>query len=329
MPARAVVAFAGLLLVVGCSSDGGKDAKGTAPGAAVSGGGSGSGGDQGSAKGGSGGGPLTAPADANDEQKKQYVETNALADCMKKAGFNYVPYVQVTPIQDRDDNDRDYTAARKIREKYGFGAFSSDVYPDDPNAPGVQSPAISHDPNDATFRALPQDRKDAWNTALYGSADGAKMKQSVVDGKGCYGEARTKAYGDKAKIEADSKTKDEQGRINRQNLNGDAELVRFAQAYATCMRGKGYPLRTTAVIEIRTAARFEWFEKAGTMRPRPAPGDPKPTSPAGLPHMDPAAARGMLAQEIQAALADLDCGKDFRAAYYPKADKAPGAEGAG
>lgn len=322
-----LAAAAALLVLAGCSS--GSDDKTSAdPAASV---GSTSGGSGPAAEGKPGAdGKLEIPAGSDDDTKKQYMVTNAVAECMKKAGFAYVPYVHVANAANRDDNDRDYASARKIREKYGFGAFAPDVYPGDPQVPGSKV-AASEDPNTATFQALPQDRKDAWNAAMMGSTDAAKMKQAMADGGGCLGAAQTKVYGDKTKSKADAEAAAEAARRNRLNLNGDPELTRLAQGFASCLRGKGYPVETTAVTEIRNAERFVWMGKAAQLtqnRPQPADID-QPARPQSGPTLDAATARTMLTQEIQASLADLDCGKDFRAAYYPKFDKAPGAEGAG
>ncbi|WP_345681171.1 hypothetical protein [Yinghuangia aomiensis] len=321
-------ALAALLVLAGCSS-GSDDKKSADPAASV---GSASGGGSGPAAAEQAGadGRLAIPAGADDETKKQYMVTNAVAECMKKAGFAYVPFVLTPTSANRDDNDRDYASARKIREKYGFGAFAPDVYPNDPQAPGSKT-AVAEDPNTAAFQALPQDRKDAWNAAMMGSTDPAKMKQAMADGGGCLGAAQTKVYGDKGKSKADAEAASEAARRNRLNLNGDPELSRLAQGFASCLRGKGYPVETTAVTEIRNAERFVWMGKAAQLnqnRPQPADVD-QPARPQSGPTLDPATARTMLTQEIQAALADLDCGRDFRAAYYPKLDKAPGAEGAG
>lgn len=321
-------ALAALLVLTGCSS--GSDDKKTADPAASGGSASGGGSGPAAAEQAGADGKLAIPAGADDETKKQYMVTNAVAECMKKAGFAYVPYVLASNPANRDDNDRDYDSARKIREKYGFGAFAPDVYPNDPQVPGAKT-AVAEDPNTATFQALPQDRKDAWNAAMMGSTDPAKMKQSMADGGGCLGAAQTKVYGDKGKSKADAEAAAEAARRNRLNLNGDPELSRLAQGFASCLRGKGYPVETTAVTEIRNAERFVWMGKAAQLnqnRPQPADVD-QPARPRSGATLDPATARTMLTQEIQAALADLDCGRDFRAAYYPKFDKAPGAEGAG
>lgn len=321
-------ALAALLVLAGCSS-GSDDKKSTDPAASVGSASGGGSGPAGAEKPGADG-SLAIPADADDATKKQYMVTNAVAECMKKAGFTYVPFVLTPTPANRDDNDRDYASARKIREKYGFGAFAPDVYPNDPQVPGSKT-AVAEDPNTATFQALPQDRKDAWNAAMMGSTDPAKMKQAMADGGGCLGTAQTKVYGDKGKSKADAEAASEAARRNRLNLNGDPELARLAQGFASCLRGKGYPVETTAVTEIRNAERFVWMGKAAQLnqnRPQPADVD-QPARPQSGPTLDPATARTMLTQEIQAALADLDCGRDFRAAYYPKFDKAPGAEGAG
>ncbi|WTW96749.1 hypothetical protein OG216_26820 [Streptomycetaceae bacterium NBC_01309] len=322
----ALAVLAGAVLATGCgtSSGGGADSgarQGGAPGGVP--------GEDGGAVPGQphqgADGLLVVPAGVGEAEKQEYAYANSVAACMKKAGFTFAPYVSTPAPQDRDDFERDYEASRKSREKYGFGAFAGHVFPDDPNLPGKTS-AGTPDPNAATFDALPTDRQATWNTALFGVAD----RQLVQKGDGlggCMGEAQRTVYGTQAEADRKADVAAEQARINRQNLNGDAELVRLAQAYATCLRGKGYPVATTSVTQVRTALRFEWFAKAGQMTPHPPEG--VKVEKRAMPRMDPALARTMLAQEVTAALADIDCGKDFRAAYFPKLDKAPGAEGVG
>lgn len=318
---------AAVLLTAGCSSDSGKASDsansqgGSQQNAATSGGTAGgtTGGTTGKPQGGDA--PLTPPPGASEAEKQEYELANAMAECMKKAGFTYVAYVAPPAApQFQDAFERNYEAARTFREKYGFGAFAPAAYPDDPN---VNMPTTSGDPNAAAFNALPADRKPAYNIALFGNADRSKMPGGKLGG--CSGEAQAKVYGTQDQIKAKSEAASEQARIAKQNLNGDAQLVQLAQAYGTCLRGKGYPVGTTSVTEIRTALRFEWFGKAAQLTPAPPEGRPDATEQ----KMDPAVARPQLTQEIKAALADIDCGKDFRAAYFPKLDKAPGAEGVG
>ncbi|MCF2529513.1 hypothetical protein [Yinghuangia soli] len=326
--ARMSLALAGLVLVAGCGADSGGGSEGAAgngAGAAAAQGSSGSGGGSGTGTPPKPGtdGLLTAPAGASESQQLEFAYANALAECMRKAGFTYTPYVSAPGPQDQDA-ERNPEAARKYREKYGFGAFAAAVYPGDPQVGGAST--ADQDPNSAAFAALPKDRQSAWNVALFGNAERSKMPGGKLGG--CSGEAQVKVYGDEAERKARGDAAAEQSRISRQNLNGDAQLVGLAQQYATCLRGKGYPVDTTAVTEIRNALRFVWFAKAGELTPEPAPDKPG-MKPQDAPVMDPAVARTHLPQEIRAALADLDCGKDFRAAYFPKADKLPGAEGLG
>ncbi|MEU8138478.1 hypothetical protein [Streptodolium elevatio] len=318
----ALAVLAGAVLATGCASDSGKSSDSGAP----------QGGSQDSASSGGaaadppgkpqdGDAPLAAPPGASESEKQEYALANAVAECMRKAGFTYVAYIAPAgPPQFQDGFERNYDAARAFREKYGFGAFSPAAFPGDPN---VSVSATSEDPNTAAFEALPADRKPAYNIALFGNAERSKMPGGQLGG--CSGEARKKVYGTQDEIKAKADAASEQARIARQNLNGDAELVRLAQAYATCLRGKGYPVATTSVTEIRNALRFEWFGKAAGLTPQPPEGRPESSEA----RLDPAVARPQLTKEIQAALADIDCGKDFRAAYFPKLDKSPGAEGLG
>jgi hypothetical protein len=81
---------------------------------------------------------LTVPDGADAETKKTYIQQNTLAACMKKQGFTYTPHVATAVGGDAvyvGLDAEDYAAAKKSREKYGFGNYAAAVYPDDPNAP--------------------------------------------------------------------------------------------------------------------------------------------------------------------------------------------------
>ncbi|WTW96750.1 hypothetical protein OG216_26825 [Streptomycetaceae bacterium NBC_01309] len=316
-------AVAAALLVGGCASDSGKSSDSATPQGGSQQSPAAAGGTEAGKPGKPQGGdaPLAPPPGASESEKQQYELANVMAECMKKAGFTYVAHIAPPgPPQFQDGFERNYDAARAFREKYGFGAFAPAAYPGDPS---VNVPTESGDPNTAAFDALPADRKPAYNMALFGNAERSKMPGGQLGG--CSGEAQKKVYGTQEEIKAKDDAASEQARIARQNLNGDAELVRLAQSYATCLRGKGYPVATTSVTEVRNALRFEWFGKAARMTPQPPEGRVESSEV----KLDPAVARTQLTQEIKAAIADIDCGKDFRAAYFPKLDKSPGAEGLG
>ena len=115
------VAAAGVLALSGCSQDDGDSAASAAS-------------DDGEPSGtASTNGELAIPFNADEETKKLYVQENALAACMRAKGFTYTPHVRM------DDNalvpvdGEDYDAAKKFREKYGFGLYAGAVYRDDPS----------------------------------------------------------------------------------------------------------------------------------------------------------------------------------------------------
>ena len=79
---------------------------------------------------------LNIPEGVNAEPRRKYVRENAIAACMKKEGFTYTPHVTEAPPADVNPGDgEDYAAAKKYRQKYGFGNYAPAVYPDDPKAP--------------------------------------------------------------------------------------------------------------------------------------------------------------------------------------------------
>lgn len=84
-----------------------------------------------------GSGQLAVPDGTSDEVKKTYIMENALAACMKKQGFTYTPHVVVPSTDDplAGMDGEDYAVSKKFRQKYGFGTYAADAYPNDPKAP--------------------------------------------------------------------------------------------------------------------------------------------------------------------------------------------------
>jgi hypothetical protein len=255
-----------------------------------------------------------APADADPETKKLYLVENAVAACMKKRGFEYRPYV-VAPAAEAGGNafdGKDYELAKKLRQKYGFGLYSAAVYPNDAERVEGTGGAPS-DPNAAYVNALRPSQRSAYHKALLGSEN--PLGQTQGSGlAGCTGKAYKEVYGSDADRKRQWEAQEERNRRSGQALNGDEQLIRLAQEYATCLRGEGLAVGNTQPTEIVDTVKF------GISAAMPAEG---------VAQMDRKTAERALSREIEAALADLECGKAFRAAYFPKLKANPYSGGQG
>ncbi|MFI1487262.1 hypothetical protein [Streptomyces sp. NPDC020747] len=250
---------------------------------------------------------LTVPDGADAETKKTYIQENTIAACMKKQGFIYTPHVAAAGGDAAyvGLDAEDYAAAKKSREKYGFGNYAAAVYPDDPNAPfsnpggkaGAKRTDAVADDDEKGFTPAQQ---KAYQEALAGppaksKADekigGCELKASIaVNGHALSAAEQKKA--DNAKAEAN--------RANGLELNGDTQLVQLAQGYATCLKAQGIPVSTTQPTGMSNMVRLEQ------------------NVPENHFSMSKAEALPLLTKEIDLSLKDLECGKKFRAAYFPK-----------
>lgn len=255
---------------------------------------------------------LTIPDGTDDETKKRYIYENALAACMKKQGFTYTPHAVETTqsgMSMADGDGKDYALAKKYRQKYGFGYYSRAVYPDDATVAGrkLQAAGASAADNDET--GLTAAQKKAYATALSGPA--AAKVNGVEKLGGCELNAQTAAYGPALSAAEQKKQDDAKAEKNRQAgqaLNGDAELVQLAQSYAGCLRDQGITVSTTQPTGLPDMVKFQVGDQIGEH---------------GISGLTKEAALPKLAKEIDLALKDLECGKSFRAAYFPKFDANP------
>ncbi|MGJ6966742.1 hypothetical protein ACSDR0_32995 [Streptosporangium sp. G11] len=204
---------------------------------------------------------------------------NVIATCMKQKGFRYVP--SVGRPRRSDVSTGDYAAMKEARGKHGFGVFSAYVYPDQ-----VEKP--EPDPNRATIDSLPAGRRQAYTktmnecrvTALQ-RVDGLKVT-SVAD------------YQEQMSEEIE--------RVDKE-LDGDSRLVELAAPFVECLRSKGERVTSATPLALSARGFGVWTEQAERLAEKGA--------------VTAEAARPYLAKEIRSALADLDCGKDFYAAYIP------------
>lgn len=249
---------------------------------------------------------LTVPDGANDETKKLYITENTIAACMKKQGFTYTPQVGTGSV---DDNlagldAEDYALAKKSRQKYGFGNYASIVYPNDPKAPftnaGGRRGGKVLDPVDDDEKGFTDAQKKAYAQALSGPPAKTKAEEKLG---GCELKGSVAANGPALSAAEEKKAWDAKTEANRANgleLNGDTQLVQLAQQYATCLKGQGIAVSTTQPTGMADMVRL---------------AQEVPENHFGMTKEE---ALPLLTKEIDISLKDLECGKKFRAAYFPK-----------
>ncbi|MEU7836809.1 hypothetical protein [Nonomuraea sp. NPDC049129] len=108
----------------------------------------------------------------------------------------------------------------------------------------------------------------------------------------------------------------------KRELDGDPRLVELASAMADCMAAKGYQTAAKNPINMETWGQLTFMKELHEPARKEGGRDIPPYTSTGpwyqpthLPDADP---RRYLAKEVKMALDDLECGKDFYAAYLPK-----------
>ncbi|MFF6982636.1 hypothetical protein ACFZAV_34335 [Streptomyces sp. NPDC008343] len=274
---------------------------------------------------------LDIPADAGADLKKQYLVQNAIAACMKKQGFTYIPIAPMDmDLEDSwADSGADYKLTKKHRQRYGFDIYAGIVYPNDPQAMGSKASQENETdtpnaPNERYVATLTPEQKAAYDTAM-GVTDPEAKASGKAQPAGCSKSAAEKVYGSAAAQKRSSDQEAAQQQANTQALNGDPKLVALAQSYASCLKKQGISVTTTQPTEIGHMVRSQALESAP---PALRAGD---VNPDGTPveAMSKDEALPLLTRDIDLALQDLECGREFRSAYFPKFFKAPAPVGGG
>lgn len=261
-------------------------------------------------------GQLDIPADANADLKKQYLLENAIAACMKKQGFTYTPVAPEDPAASWATDGADYELTKKHRQKYGFGVYAGIVYPDDAGASGSAAARQNSDqtPNADYMDTLTPEQKDAYNEALGAFPD---PKAGEKNWTGCQGEADKKVYGSASAQERGTEATN-RNQANAQALNGDPKLVALAQSYASCLRKEGISVTTTQPTGIGEMVKLQALSSTPAGAIPSVDKDGNTQEP-----MSKEEALPLLTKDIELAMRDLECGKEFRAVYFPKFLKAP------
>ncbi|MGW2161801.1 hypothetical protein [Nonomuraea sp. NPDC001699] len=220
-----------------------------------------------------------APGGGGAGADKVRERETVLATCMKQKGFAYTPSVSRPKAPDAEPAD--YDAIKAERSRNGFGVFSAIVYP---KPRETRAP----DPNQATIDGLSGARRDAYLKTMnecrvdaLRQVNGLKVT-SLAD------------YQDQMSTEIENIDK---------MLDGDQKLVELAGPFAECLKSKGERVASARPLALSARGMMLWAEQADRL------------GKAGK--VTAAVARPYLAKEIRSALVDLECGKDFYAAFVP------------
>ncbi|GAA4929734.1 hypothetical protein HD597_004285 [Nonomuraea thailandensis] len=259
--------------------------------------------------------PPTEPAATAQEKRHRFESVKA--DCMKQKGFRYIAHVpreELVTDEERRRRAGDYEALKAQRAKYGFGVFAVYVHPKGPDSPDSMPDLSGADPNgDVWTKLSPAQRKSYWKAV-----------------NACVAVAAKQVLGKDVKSDTDlfDQLAAASDRAVRREIDGDAELVELASSMATCLTGKGYEVSATMPSELSQRGRIAFLDQEDEIgrRQREDVADVPPPVKKGEVErtfgatLTPAEARPHLAREIQAALDDLECGRDFYRVYTPKSE---------
>jgi hypothetical protein len=232
---------------------------------------------------------------------------NLMADCMKAAGFQYVPHPQhytqpAGNVAGKDPATVPYDVLKAYRQKYGYGYnYASDVYPNDPNV--VQAYRPDQNPNNAIRDALDPARQQAYDQAYDGGSRkplfSSDKKQDVKIG-GCMAKINGQIGNNPVHVTTNP-TAQAAAAQAEQEFTTNPAVLNAAQAYGSCLQQHGYTVPSTkpGVIEhtVEQLVQQEHSEH------------PVADKKQGL------------AKEIQTSLDDLECGKAYEAAAKPFVEK--------
>ncbi|MGW4489134.1 hypothetical protein ACWEOE_35520 [Amycolatopsis sp. NPDC004368] len=223
---------------------------------------------------------------------------NLMADCMRRAGFKYVPHpmhyaVSSSNLGGMDPALTSYDALKAYRQKYGYGTtYARDVFPDNP---AVALPANPPNPNNAIYAALPAAQQQAYDKA-YGAPRMLTFEQAKQPVGGCIAEVN-KHMGNTGTVSGSDASQQAAAREAQQRLTSDPQVLAAAQSYGTCLRQKGYQVPSTkpGVIEhTLSQAAQQAYDSA-----------PVADEQQGL------------SKDIKTSLDDQECGKSYEAVAKP------------
>ncbi|MEV4636391.1 hypothetical protein AB0J80_03470 [Actinoplanes sp. NPDC049548] len=215
---------------------------------------------------------------------KQFEVEKLIAECMKEKGFQYeaVPFAEDRPrpveIAGTQSLFEPEDKLRPYRQKYGFGVAGQVIWPQDPVV-GHPRTDTAESPNDKIRKQLDPTRLKAYEKALLG--------EKTIGDKGegqpsCSDSATERVFGESLNqvTEAHSRA--------FEKFRTDPDVIKAAQQYGDCLRGKGYKVASVEPGSIENEVWNSFTRADGT-------------------ELSMAQAKAQLPKEIQAALTDLDC----------------------
>lgn len=180
-----------------------------------------------------------------DEQQRRQQE--AVAQCMAKQGFRYIPVDPAASGGSTTIGGPSGAAAGMTKQAYvdtyGFG-LSAALDGADPTVPTLSAPSVA-DPNQEIIDALSESERDAYYRALYGDAATSSGSASSAQATpaGCQAEAAEQT----SNATVDPVIEQVQPLIEElyQRIDADTRVVEATAGYASCMAKAGYDsLRT-------------------------------------------------------------------------------------
>ncbi|MEV0830160.1 hypothetical protein [Nonomuraea rubra] len=245
-------------------------------------------------------GGLTSPDTQAAYQDKAKMES-MIAACMKEQGLTYLPEKVIKTNRTKAEQARlagDYEALRAYRAKYGFGVWSQVVYPNDPS--------------------VNPDAGESRNNRHLMSLSPAELKNWRAGQDKCFAKAAKSVLGKTVSSRADLNDKlnaDMRKAVGK--LDKDQQLAQLGKEFGACLQvseTKPTALAKRGLTEFRKQA----TEVARSRQTGPLPKALQGKDVFIKPNMTAEEAKPYLEKEVEAALADLECGKAFYKAYLPR-----------
>ncbi|WP_327085540.1 hypothetical protein OIE66_24670 [Nonomuraea sp. NBC_01738] len=220
------------------------------------------------------------------------------AACMKDKGFDYHPMImdmKQAPAGDIKRISGDYAAMKESRAKEGYGVFYLFVHPDSRHVSKI-------DPGGRQEKPLTETQAKAMEEA--GHACERKAVKEVLNRD--LGNARNAMELGQRLLDA----------TRKRELDGDPRLASLASAFGQCMKAKGYKVAQLNPTAVEGRGRMLFASQIPGVKEVENGGQMIRIGEAT--ELTPRQAQPYLDREIKDALDDLECGKDFYAAYLPK-----------
>jgi hypothetical protein len=215
---------------------------------------------------------------------------NAIRDCMKTQGFDYVPVDPAAQIAAVTGSSRLTDVEFTRQFGYGISTFWG--------RGGAQA-----DPNQQYRRSLTPADRAAYSRALYGENDGATIDDALDTGDfsklgGCTLKATQAVFGGTQVLTQ------LQGKLDDldERINADQRMVRALERWADCMSAAGYRYEEPDAIDSSLMKRMERI-----VGPLPGKFATGPAGGAKLPPYDHAGLAVVQREEVATARQDLAC----------------------